>query len=77
MEAATEIKRDQPTVDVWLNGHLFKQVLMDHGAAANIMMEEVAMAIGIRSSMLSKTNVICKGVNQQPLLVLGKAEMSG
>lgn len=74
VKVATEIKRDQQPVDVWLNGHLFKQVLMDHGVAANIMMEEVALAIGIHSGMLAKMNVVCKGVNQQPLLVLGKAE---
>lgn len=43
VQVATEIKRDQPTVDVWLNGRLFKGALMDHGAAANIMVEEWQM----------------------------------
>lgn len=66
--------RDQPTIDVSLNGYVFHGALMDHGAATNIMLEEVAVAMGIRPYMLAKTRVVCKGVNQQPLTVLGKAE---
>lgn len=59
VQVATEVKRDQPTVDISLNGCVCQGVLMDHGAATNIMVEEVATAIGIRPYMLTKTRVIC------------------
>lgn len=74
VHVATEVKRDQPTIDVSLNGFVIHGALMDHGAATNIMLEEVASEIAIQPCMLSKTKVVCKGVNQQPLIVLGKAE---